>query len=240
MTATQQSRTGRAYRGVIYGYDVIDHETGEIVPNDYRGKTRQRGKLRELQHRERQQFSDRIVGSANVLWEGVCTDEELAEKERWFIQDAPVRPRLNVEMNEDNPHRIPKWKQIEQRHERDRANGRPLWVPYEQRTRESLLEWDTPERPAFDRASPPVRQERVRLTSAQWRLIGWGSSWLALWITGWVLGAQHQSTAHHCRDSAIATTALLLGVRVWLWLGRPIRPRAWRRQIRRKLRRKRR
>jgi hypothetical protein len=232
VTATYPARTDRAYRGVIYGYDVLDHETGLVVPNDYRGKTRQRGKLRELQHRERQQFADRIVGSANVLWEGICTDEELAEMERRFIQDAEVRPRLNVEMNEDNPHRIPKWKQIEQRHERDRAASRPLWVPYEQRDRSSLLEWDTPDRPAYERANP-VRQRSLTL----WQKVAivWGSAWLTLWIAGWVFDAHKHLTQHPCRDSAIAAAILLCATAVWLWLGRPIRPRTWKRRIRRKL-----
>jgi hypothetical protein len=107
-------------------------------------------------------------------------------------------------------------------------------VPYEQRTRESLLEWDTPDRPSFDRASP-VRQGHVRLTSAQWRLIGWGMTWLALWITGWVWDGRYHLTAHHCRDSAVATTVLLLAAQVWLWLGRPVRPRTWKRRIKKKL-----
>lgn len=178
MTAAQQVRTARSYRGVVYGIPVYDDELGRIVPDDYVGKTRQRGRLRENQHRDNQPFSDRIVGSPRVLWEGVCTDEELAGMERHFIQDVPVRPRLNVEMNEDNPDAIPKWKQIEQRHERDRAEKRELWVPLEQRQRKSLLEWETPDRPAFQQPSPMAR-------ASAWTFEPWEIK-LALWLGAWL------------------------------------------------------
>jgi hypothetical protein len=137
VTATMPAGQQTAFRGVIYGIDVLDHVTGRVVPNDYVGKTRQRGRGRENQHRDRQPFSDLIVGSPRVLWEGICTEGELDEWERYFIQDAPVRPRLNVDMNEDNPHRIPKRVQEAQRLQRE-----PGWLPFEQRRRDSLLEWD--------------------------------------------------------------------------------------------------
>ena len=94
MTATQNPRTQRAYRGVVYGIDVLDHTTGQIVRNDYVGQTRQRGRAREMQHRDTQPWSDLIVGSPRVLWEGVCTDEQLDDVERQLIQDVEVRPRL--------------------------------------------------------------------------------------------------------------------------------------------------
>lgn len=242
VTATYPARAARAYRGVIYGYDILDHETDVVVPNDYRGKTRQRGKLRELQHRERQQFADRIVGSANVLWEGICTDEELAEMERRFIQDAEVRPRLNVEMNEDNPHRIPKWKQIEQRHERDRAAGRPLWVPYEQRTRESLLEWDTPDRPAYERASP-VRQRRSELKPWQKRTIGWGSAWLVSTLVLWLLDLLRWHLGGWVRTlvtAALAVAMVLAFLYRWSSLGFPMTGKSWSRAARQAKRRSRR
>lgn len=218
MTATYPARTDKAYRGVVYGIDVIDHVTKLEVPNDYVGKTRQKGRLRELQHRDRQPFADRIVGDVHVLWEGICTDEELAEMERRFIQDAEVRPRLNVEMNEDNRHRIPKFRQIEQRHERDRALGRPLWVPYEQRSRDSLLEWQTPDRPAYEQRS--AGQRRV-LKPWQKRLIAfaralalrasvWAGSTLVVWLLAlhWHLGGWRQALT----GAALFLPALLLTV----------------------------
>lgn len=231
MTATYPARTDEAYRGVVYGYDVVDHICGEIVHDDYVGQTRQRGKLRELQHRDRQPFSDRIVGGAHVLWEGICTDQELDEMERHFIQDVDRRPRLNEIMNEDNPHMISKAVQREQRWARDGALCRPRWVPYKQRTRESLLEWNTPDRPAYDRASP-VRQRPAALTRAQKFAIGWGISWLGSTITVWLLALLwHLGSVGQTGIGSVLFLPALL-VTVWLLLlwnaGKRRRRKVWR------------
>lgn len=196
MTTTARSRQRTRYRGVVYGIDVLDHVTGRLMPNDYVGQTRQRGRGRENQHRDDQPWSDLIVGSPRVLWEGVCTDAELDEMERRFIQDVPVRPRLNWQLNEDNPQHIPKWVLVEQRHERDDRAGRPRWVPAKQRQRDSLLEWV--ERPgqgvsrrsssSESRPSSSVRKKprRKRLPARQRRLVGWTMAWLVFALSAWI------------------------------------------------------
>jgi hypothetical protein len=185
VTQTAAARTEVRYRGAIYGLDVLDHMTRRIVPDDYVGKTRQRGRSRETQHRDRQPFSDLIVGDAHVLWEGICTEDELDEMERHFIQDVEVRPRLNEKMNEDNPRMIPKGVQRAQRWERDDAAGKARWVPFDRRQRSSLLEWDAT-RPEGLSARPyaptPSRwkpwQIKVGLLSSAWLLLAvatWGA-----------------------------------------------------------------
>lgn len=217
MTATQPARTPARYRGAVYGIDILDHETGQVVPNDYVGKTRQKGRARENQHRDTQPFSDRIVGSPRVLWEGICTEDELDEMERHFIQDVPVRPRMNWLMNEDNPHHIPKWVQIEQRHARDDAAGVPRWQPPEQRQRSSLLEWETATPIGVSRRVAPVRKWRPW----QKRLVGWSSAWLALVGAAFFLLAQFGPFAE-VEDDLIAALVSGSALIVWVMCGAPI------------------
>ncbi len=231
-TAPTRRRTDTRYRGVVYALDVLDHHTSQIVPNDYVGKTRQRGRARELQHRDTQPFSDRIVGDARVLWEGMCTEDELDEMERRFIQDPPAgmsRPRLNYQLNEDNPERIPKWRQVEQRHERDDRAGRPRWVPPELRERTSLLEWDTPDRPAARPQSLPRKPWRPW----QRQLCGATAWWLILFTAGWMLLA-HFRLVSGWQDQAVTALLTPLPGIGWAWrwtvLGFPMSGRAWRRR----------
>jgi len=217
MTATSPARrrTDARYRGVVYGLDVLDHHTGQIVPNDYVGKTRQKGRARENQHRDDQPFSDRIVGSPRVLWEGDCTEVELNEMERRFIQDVPTeqRPRLNWKMNEDNPYQIPKWVQVEQRHERDDREDRPRWVPSDQRARSSLLDWDTP-------APVAVRQlPRRRWSSRRKHLTGLVVAWAVLTFAGWISLAVYDVLN---RYAMIAVVLAGLWLSVWVWAGVPV------------------
>jgi hypothetical protein len=171
----------------VYGIDVIDHTTGLVVRKDYVGQTRQRGRARENQHRDDQPWSDLIKGSPRVLWEGVCTDTELDEMERHFIQDVTPRPRLNWKLNEDNPQQIPKWVLVEQRHQRDDEEGRLRWQPPGERPRGSLLDWDS----APVRSGPPRRPRWVlkpwqRTAAAVVKALGW---WLlaeaGTTVVGW-------------------------------------------------------
>ncbi|GAA0528932.1 hypothetical protein GCM10010172_06940 [Paractinoplanes ferrugineus] len=227
--------------GQIYGVDVIDHEswmagTPVIVPNDYVGQSRQKLRARENQHRDTQAFSDLIVGSPRVLWEGWCTDDELDERERQFIQDVPLeqRPRLNYMLNDDNPRRIEKWRLVEQRHARDDRNGVPRWEP-------------TPYRPeAYGYRAPRVsvsvvrdRQVRGRgWTRGQKQLAGWAAGWAVTTVALWVVELFRPEDVRWWIAPAVA--AELTGfVRVWSWLGFPLRPRTWRRQWRKKTRRRR-
>jgi len=231
VTATARPRQQARYRGVVYGIDVIDHVTGEIVRNDYVGQTTQRGRGRENQHRDDQPWADLIVGSPRALWEGVCTDAELDEMERRFIQDVPVRPRLNWQLNEDNPHHIPKWVLVEQRHERDDREGRPRWVPPKQRTRDSLLEWGECPAPSVPRTRPPAR--------ASWRpwqqhVVGLGVAQVLLSVAGWIVLAVKGMWVP---EAWWAVPAAVLAVTVWAWLGFPVRRQGRRKAVRRLKRR---
>ncbi len=167
--------------GQIYGIDVIDHDSWMagapvIVDGDYVGQSRQKRRARENQHRDSQAFADLIVGSPRVLWEGWCTDTELDEMERRFIQDVPLeqRPRLNYLLNEDNPHRIPKYTLKEQRHARDDRRGEPHWEPTEYQPQ------------AYGYRSQPAVRVRQAWKPWQKHLLGWPVGWLLSTIAGWV------------------------------------------------------
>lgn len=179
MTATYPPRTDTRFRGVIYGFDLLDHETGVKVPDDYVGKTRQRGRRRELQHRSDKPWEDLIVGSSHVLWEGICDEDELDRLERQFIRDK--RPRMNDRDNRWNPDRIDYDEQVRQRHERDDRDGKPRWVPLEQRQRDSLLDWD--ETPPPGRPAVVVRRE---LKPWQKKALAWFGAWLTVLVGGWI------------------------------------------------------
>lgn len=188
MTATYPARTDTAYRGVVYGIDLLDHasvmaDAPQIVPDDYVGKTRQRGRGRENQHRDDKPWSDLIVGSSHVLWEGICDEDELDQHERDLIREK--RPRMNDKDNRWNRDRIEYEYQVAQRHERDRKFGRPLWQPPELRRRKSLLEWQTPDRPAHETAG---RQKSKRRPFKRWQkyAIGWAITWPGSTLFGWV------------------------------------------------------
>ena len=82
-----------------------------------------------------------------MIWSGDPTDDELDAIERKLILE--LLPRYNIEHQKGAPHAVPKWEQIEQRHERDHAIGRPEWVPVDifsgGRRPELLEEWRRPE-----------------------------------------------------------------------------------------------
>lgn len=226
MTQVERPRVNVRRAAVVYGIDVLDHHTGLIVPNDYIGQTRQKGRARENQHRDSQPFSDRIVGSPRVLWEGLCTDDELDAIERRFIRE--LRPRLNWVHNEDNPGQIPKWIQLEQRLERDDAEGRLRWVPLDQRPAVSLVEQPMRVFPAgVSRA--PARQP--------WP--GWKQK-ATLWAGSWLLLAATIVAAGHAYGIVVAWPPVLIiatitqvAVIVWSLAGAPISRRQWRRARRR-------
>lgn len=235
MTATvpPRGRTGTRW-GRVYGWDVIDHDSWmagrpRVVVNDYVGQTRQKGRARENQHRDSQPWSDLTVGSPRVLWEGWCTDEQLDEWERHFIQDVPAeqRPRLNWLLNEDNPRHIPKWVALEQRRARDDRNGVPPWEP-------------TPYRPEAYGYPPAGGGAAVRTRPARrWR--PWQKQLLALALTGLVLWIAALiglgKTGHLQGDAWWQALTGCYGVCVWAWCGFPALDkragRRWRRARRR-------
>jgi hypothetical protein len=219
MTTVERLRLKSEVRwGQVYGIDVIDHDSWmagspRIVLNDYVGQSRQKRRARENQHRDSQGFSDLIVGSPRVLWEGFCTDAELDEMERRFIQDVPFeqRPRLNYLLNEDNPHRVEKWRQKEQRHQRDAVRGDEPWEPTAYR----------PEQYGY-RPAPQPRTQAARKpwSSRRKHLTGLLVAWLVLTVTGWSTVA-YQADLTDRSWLAIPYVALVLTV--WVWAGVPIR-----------------
>lgn len=210
MTATYQRRTDTRFRGVIYGFDLLDHETGLPVPDDYVGKTRQRGRKREMQHRSDKPWEDLIIGSSHVLWEGICDEDELDRMERQFIRER--RPRMNDKDNRWNPDRIDYGDQVAQRHERDDRRGCAPWVPLDQRQRDSLLDWD--EAPPVPRVVVPVRREWKAWEKAL-------AAWLAVLLGGWIALVYYFDFAQWWQPPAISgiTPPAMVALVAWL-LGR--------------------
>lgn len=223
--------------GVVYGLDVIDHEswmagTPVIMPNDYVGQTRQKGRARENQHRDTQAFSDLIVGSPRVLWEGLCTDAELDAIEARFIREGVngVRPRLNYLLNEDNPERIPKWIQKDQRHARDDQAGRPRWQPVDQRARTGLLD-----APAWvdRRTAAPVQPSRLTRSwsPAQIKVCLWSAGWALMQVTV-LAGLDHYRLPTTWATVVGTGTPTYAALLAWTWAGFPTTQRqarsAWR------------
>lgn len=225
MTATLPPRvcpqTGLRW-GQVYGIDVVDHEswmagTPRIVLNDYVGQSRQPGRARENQHRDDKPFSDLIVGSPRVLWEGYCTDEDLDKMERHFIREVEQRPRLNWRMNEDNRRQIPIPRQKEQRWARDAKRGAgERWTPTEYR----------PE--VYGYRPSPVRR------SKPWRpwqkhLLGIGITWKVLAVAALaLLGWRNLLDA----DAALTAWIGALPSGLWGWFGFPGVGKRWRRRFR--------
>lgn len=228
MTATLPARSQTAYRGVVYGIDLLDHRTRQVTADDYIGQTRQRGRARENQHRDDKPWSDLIVGSSHVLWEGICTDAELDAIEKQLIVERC--PRMNWVHNEHNPNQVPKWVQLEQRHARDDAAGRPRWVPPDQRSRESLLDWDARESTRMVAVRP--RAVTRRWSSAQVKAVLWSSVWAVSTSVLWV-GFHHYGLLNGWRQRALCACLLSTILWVWIRLGAPVTKRQWRRRRRR-------
>jgi len=211
--------------GQIYGIDVQDHQSwmgnpdhARLVRNDYIGQTRQKRRARENQHRDDKPWEDLIVGSPRVLWEGWCTNEQLDEMERQFIQDVPLeqRPRLNYLLNEGNPRRIPKYTQVEQRHARDARRGETPWQPTPYRAEAYGYA------PASARAN--VRQVRKPWTRGRKHLLGWSITYATLALTGWILLAAHHQGGWKQTGTASAILSMIVVCLLarWVWLGCPV------------------
>jgi hypothetical protein len=112
--------------GYIYALDCLDPETGGVHVG-YVGKTTQEPAKREAQHRGDKPFSDLIVGTIRIIWEGNPTPDELGDLEVGYIRD--LKPRYNVAEQKGEPWAMPVTTQIAQRHARDKLAGRPLWLP---------------------------------------------------------------------------------------------------------------
>ncbi|GIM88735.1 hypothetical protein [Paractinoplanes toevensis] len=230
MTATQRPRLKTDVRwGRVYGWDVIDHAswmagTNIVFLNDYVGQTRQKGRARENQHRDSQPWSDLTVGSPRTLWEGWCTDEQLDEMERHFIQDVPFeqRPRLNYVLNENNSRHIPKWDLEDQRRQRDALRGDEPWEP-------------TPYRPETYGYAPAARV-KARRPWRPWQkqLLAAGALSLALTVGVWIALHRLGMLQGDAWWQTAAGTAVFAG---WVWAGFPGLTRRSRRRAQRVRRR---
>jgi hypothetical protein len=139
----QPAKPSQARRpGIVYACDTLNPETGAIELG-YVGQTRRTLAQRETEHRGDKPWSDLIVGSFRVIWSGEPTDSELDTIELQHIRE--LFPRYNIEGQKGKRHAVPKWTQLEQRHERDHNLGRPEWVPIDvfngERRPELVEEW---------------------------------------------------------------------------------------------------
>lgn len=234
MTQVERPRPSVRRLSAVYGIDVIDHDSWmagrpKVMPNDYIGQTTQKGRARENQHRDDKPWSDLIVGSPRTLAEGVCTPDQLDGWERSFIKAGVdgVRPRLNWIMNEDNPAQIPIPRQVEQRWARDDKAGRPRWVPLDQRTPASLLEWPTP-RPY----APPRPAKRWKPWQIKTGL--WSTVWVLLTAGSWA-GLAHADLTVSWQTQGLSASLASLLMCLWGMAGAPI-TRRQRRAVRRRIR----
>jgi hypothetical protein len=219
----------RVRRGIVYGFYVTHPITGEVCWG-YVGQTRQDLDDREDQHRECQPWADTIVGDARrdpitgrvyqavILAQGDWDDTELDAREIGYINY--LKPLYNIVANRSNPSRVKPWEAKKQRHQRDRAAGRPLWRP-------------TPKRVPISR--PDVVRYQPRRRPVPFR-INWGLVLVAqLWIV--FTGGMVWASGGHWLLSLGASTAVVVG----LWLARLLlgavrRVRRWLRPRRRRYR----
>lgn len=117
---TATAKTGQRL-GIVYGIRVIHPTTGQIALG-YVGKTRQRLRTREGQHRDEQPWSDTIVGAAFVIAQGMWTEAQLDAVEQHHIRT--LLPLYNIDHNLANPRRITPWDAVAQRQARE-----PGWIP---------------------------------------------------------------------------------------------------------------
>lgn len=137
--------------GIVYAYDTLKVDQRGVVSNTgievgYVGKTVQKLSARDDQHRgiaggpdgapaKCQPWSDLIVGGVRILEQGMWTDAELADRERFWIEQ--LRPAYNHEFNLGNPGRVPIFVARRQRDVRDEARGvtAQQWAPTPTRRR---------------------------------------------------------------------------------------------------------
>jgi hypothetical protein len=132
--------------GTIYAWLVydIDPRTGLLLPPDpitgerrtrldYVGQTIRPLQVRAGEHLEDKPWADIVVGTLPVIVaQGLWTKQQRDDAEVAAIKR--IRPRYNHDDNLGNDERIEIYRQVDQRHARDRAAGRQLWLPIDQRS----------------------------------------------------------------------------------------------------------
>ena len=133
-------------RSIIYAWPIYrinpvtglplsaDPETGLCpIRYDYIGQTVRALHVRAAEHLDDKPWADLVAADLPiVLAEGVWTKAERDAQEVAAIRR--LGPIYNHDDNLHNPARIEIYRQLDQRHARDRAAGRPLWIPVAQRS----------------------------------------------------------------------------------------------------------
>lgn len=198
-------------KGRIYCFTTLRvHESGPQIglvldgstEDGYVGKTRQTLAQREQQHRggsadgepvagediEEQPWWEITVGGIRLLEQGSWTDDQLAEREQYWIDR--LQPRYNFMLNR-SPRRIPKPVARQHRDARDRARGLAprQWPPF-----------SAQRAPRVDPVRPTRQPQRTpsRLSAAARRrrntVLGYGFGWAALtgllWLAGTLTAAK--------------------------------------------------
>lgn len=208
----RQRTTGRL--GFVYAYDTLVVDEHGMVANTgievgYVGQTVQRLSARDDQHRgiaggpdgspaKCQPFSDLIVGSVRIVEQGMWTDAELDERERFHIER--LRPRYNKSLNESNPLRVPIYVARQHRDARDAARG------------VAPQTWQPTRVPASRRRLA----KRVLLSPLTWWLAGWlTAAALLLFAVSWLADKAGQNWT--LGDRSLTAAALATASVGWLW-----------------------
>jgi hypothetical protein len=220
-------------KGRIYLFRTLRvHESGPRVglvldgstEEGYVGKTRQTLSQREQQHRggapdgevtefedlEEQPWFEITVGGIQLLEQGMWTDDELAERERFWIRQ--IGPRYNYVDNLNCKRRIPKPVAREHRDARDRAKGLPPrdWPAFgtAPQPRQTPATRPTPPRPA--RTARLSAAWRRRLLKAAAFPLATGVLWLALVLYAAPRGAGERWQVWPVLALAVVTEAFAL------------------------------
>lgn len=200
-----RQNSGVRRKGRIYLFTTLRvHESGTRVglvldgttEDGYVGKTRQTLAQREQQHRggsadgepvpgedlEEQPWWDISVGGIQLLEQGFWTDDELAERETFWIHQ--VKPRYNYVENLDNKNRIPKFTAREHRDNRDRAKGLTprQWAPFKSQSGPAVRP-AIQQSPRRKRKPMPIKWRRRRNSALVW-LGSVPATWLLLALVG--------------------------------------------------------
>lgn len=206
----------------LYEFEVRDpHDGYRTTTSGYVGESARQPLERLLEHVYEQPWADTIVGW-RIIATYPCKRDVLAA-EAAAIRDRG--PLFNWEHNRRNPRQVPPREAVDQRHARDRAAGRPEWIPPRGRpyparparaaSRAPMARRAAPAKQA-PRAAPARRLPVLRRNRWSWRLGGWVALSLAMWIVLlWLPLAPHLTVL----PSAVGVAAAMVGT-CWRWRGR--------------------